>query len=277
MEWGNAPGAPPSAPSPMPHRISELFRRPKPVVAVLHVGPTPGVPGTRDVRCAVDRAVAETRLLVELGVDGLLVENAHDVPSISEDEAGPELAAYLTRVTTAVKRHAGRLPVGVRAVGGANRTALAAALAASADFVRAEGWAENPARAGALLRYRAQIGAEGLPILADLRPESAEEAAVLAARAVTHRADGVTVLGPAYGETPRSGALDAVLATTDLPVFAGGGLHADNLLDFADLADGFLVGSALKEGNRWQAPVCEQRVRALIGTVEYARGQEVRQ
>ena len=63
---------------------------------------------------------------------------------------------------------------------------------------------------------------------------------------------------------------------TSLPVLAGGGLNSDNLHDFVALADGFLVGSGLKEGADWRAPVCEKRVRALIGAVEYARGQEVR-
>ena len=265
----------------MPLPLHDLFRRPKPIVAVLHVGPTPGVPSKHrlgcaaSVRCAVDRAVAETKLLVELGVDGFLVENAHDVPAVGAEEAGPELVAYMTRVCAAVKRHAGRLPVGVRIMGGADRVAIAVAHAIDGDFVRAERWAHDAEHAGRLLRYRARIGADTLPILADLRAEDEDEAVALAHRAAEHRADGLVVLGPALGQPPAPEPLHAILGASELPVFAGGGLDSDNLLDFADAADGFLVGSALKENAQWRAPVCERRVRALIGAVEYARGQEV--
>ena len=46
------------------------------------------------------------------------------------------------------------------------------------------------------------------------------------------------------------------------------------LPEYAAFADAFIVGSALKENSDWRAPVCERRVRALIGAVEYARGCE---
>ena len=256
--------------------LSHLFERPKPIIGVLHVGPSPGVPGARAVHCAVDRTVAEARLLIEHGVDGLLVENMHDMPAVEEAEAGPEVAAFLTRAAVAVKRHAGRrMPVGVRAMGGANRTALAVAVAASCDFVRVDGWAEDPGAAGALLRYRHALGAGDLPILADLRPGHADDCPALVASATENQADGFAVLGPGRGEPPAPDCLESVIRATDLPVLAGGGLDSTNLLDFVDLADGFLVGSGLKEGANWWAPVCEQRVRALVGAVEYARGQEV--
>ena len=91
-------------PVPMPVPFDHLFTHAKPIVAVLHVGPSPGVVGSVDVDCAVRRAVAEARLLAELGVDGLLLENAHDVPGVAERHMGPEIAAFLTRVAAAVQR-----------------------------------------------------------------------------------------------------------------------------------------------------------------------------
>lgn len=254
--------------------LSHLFQRPKPIIGVLHVGPSPGVPGARAVHCSVDRTVAEARLLIEHGVDGLLVENMHDMPV--EDDPGPEVTAFLTRVASAVKRYAGRkMPIGVRAMGGANRVALAVAVGASCDFIRVDDWAEDTAEAGRLLRLRHALGADRLPILADLRPTDAAHCAVLVSRATENRADGFTVLGPGRSAPPDPECLDVVLNATDLPVLVGGGLDSTNLLDFVEHADGFLVGSGLKEGADWRAPVCEERVRALVGAVEYARGQEV--
>ena len=259
----------------MPVSLCDLFPRPKPVVAVLHVGPSPGVPGSRDVGAAVDRAVAEARLLVDLGVDGLLVENAHDAPGVPEDEVGPEVVAFMTRVAAAVRRHAGRLPVGVRVLH-ADRAALAVAHAAGCHFVRVDGWSGGSAAAGRFHRYRAAIGA-GVHVLADLRPAGPGDVAALVEGVEAGRPDALLVLGPAVGRPPRPGVVEAARDATGLPLFCGGGLDAETLPDVLDLADGFLVGSGLKEGGRWRAPVSEPRVRALVGAAEYARGQEVSQ
>ncbi len=256
--------------------IRSLFSRPKPVVAVIHAGPSPGVPGCMDVRAAVDRAVAEARLLADLGVDALLVENAHDAPALRDDETGPEVVAYMTRIAEAVRRNANRLPVGVRVLN-ADRAALAVAYAADCQFIRVDGWATDPAAAGRFHRYRQALGSRYLPVLADVRPRDADEAGALVAATEAARPDALIVLGPSVGQSPQPGVVDAACRATDLPLFCGGGLDAHNLPDFIDEADGFFIGSGLKEAGRWQAPVCEPRVRALIGALEYARGQEVRQ
>lgn len=261
----------------MPTRVHRLFARPKPVIGVIHTGPSPGVPGATDVRCLVDRASAEAQMLVEAGVDGLLVENAHDVPAMPEDEIGPEVVAFMTRVCAAVKRHAGRLPVGVRVFEGANRVALAVACGASCDFVRVQGWAGDPADAARFHRYQRALGAERVPVLADLRPTDADDARRLVEATEAARPDGLVVLGPRVGQPLDPDVMEAACRATNLPTFCGGGLDATNLPDYLDAADGFLVGSGLKEAGRWQAPICEKRVRAIVGAVEYARGQEVRQ
>lgn len=254
-----------------------LFEREKPVIAVIHVGPTPGAPGAIDVRCAVDRAAAEARVLVELGVDGLLVENAHDRPGIHESEMGPEVAAFLTRVTVAVKRQAGRLPVGVRVVEGANRTALAVAQAAGCDFVQAQHLVSEATASGQLRRYRTSIGADQVHVLADIRPASPDEAEAFIHTTSEAGVDGVVLLGRHFGQTPDLDVVSAALAVSPGPLYVGGGLCAESLPQFIHQADGFVVGSALKESRRWRAPICERSVRALIGELEYARGQEVRQ
>ena len=260
----------------MSSSVLDLFPRPKPVVAVIHAGASPGVPGSRGVRAAVDRAVAEARLLVDLGVDGLLVENAHDVPALSEAETGPEVVAYMTSIAVAVRRHANRLPVGVRLLN-ADRAALAVAQAAGCHFIRVDGWTDDPVAAGRFHRYRESLGATPIPVLADVRPTDADEVEALVASTEAARPDALAILGPAVGQSPLPGVVEAACRASALPLFCGGGLDAENLHDYVHDADGFLIGSGLKEEGRWQAPVCESRVRALIGAVEYVRGQEVRQ
>ena len=260
----------------MSDRFTRLFPRPKPVVAVLHTGPTPGVTPMGSARCAADRAAAEARLLVELGVDGFLIENAHDTPALQEEDMGPEVAAYMTRVALAVKRQAGRLPVGVRVMHGASQTSLAVAQAASCEFVRVDGWEADAAAAARFHRYRHSMDADGIPVLAGLRPDAAGDLERLLPALQDARPDAIAILGPRYGSTPD---VDTVVHACELaavPLFVGGGLGADNFDEFVDHADGFLVGSGLKEGQTWRAPVSEPQVRSLVGAVEYARGQEVR-
>ena len=261
----------------MPQPFARLFARPKPVVAVIHAAPSPGVPGAAGVRASVDRAVAEARMFIALGVDGLLVENAHDAPFVAEVETGHEVVAYLTRVASAVKRHAGRVPVGVRVVEGSGHVALAVAHGAGCDFVRAAGWAEDGAAAGRVVRYAHAIGAEGLPIFAEIRPADAAAVGRLVAAAEAGRPAALVVLGPSVRQPPADGAVEAAARAATLPVFCGGALDAGNLGCVLAAADGFFVGGGTKEGGRWQAPVDEARVHALVGAVEYARGQEVRQ
>jgi predicted TIM-barrel enzyme len=254
----------------MPDPALDLFPRAKPVVAVLDVGPMPGGAGAVSVWSAEERAVAEARVLLDLGVDGVLVEGE---PSGPDDlDACPETVAFMTRIAVAVRRNVNRLPVGV-CVPGAGRAALAVAHAAGCHFVRV---CERGGGGGAepVPDYRARIGAGRLPLFADLCPHDADDAAALAGGLAW--ADAAVVLGPEPGRSPTLDVAAAVRAATDLPLFCGG-LGPESLPDLLDRADGFVVGSGIKEQCRRRAPVCEPRVRSVVGALEYARGQEVRQ
>lgn len=260
----------------MPQRFYSLFTRPKPVIAVLHTGPTPGSALCSSARCAADRAAAETRLLVELGVDGFLIENMHDAPALREEDMGPEVAAYMTRVALAVKRYADRLPVGIRVMQGASRTSLAVALAAGCDFICVDGWENDDGAPARFHRYRHSLDADAIPVLAAIRPTTPDDVEPLLARVEDARPEAIAVLGPQYGHSPEMESIELASRHTGRPLIVGGGLDASNLHDFVDHVDGFLVGSGLKEGGVWSAPVSEPGVRSLVGAVEYARGQEVR-
>jgi uncharacterized protein len=266
--------------------MSRIFRRPKPVLAMVHTGPSPGAPGYRSVECTVERAVAEAKLFAELGVDGLVLENMHDFPCVHERHQGPEVAAFMTRVAVCVKRQVGQLPVGLQVLFQANRTALAVALAAQCDFIRAEGWTYAhvsdkgiaEACAGEVLRYRHAIGADQIPVFADLKKKHAAHAWTadvpieeMARMMDLHRADGVVVTGPSTGLEPDYEDLQSVRLATGLPLLIGSGVSPENIERFAPLADGFIVGSAFKEGGHWDAPVCERRVRAVMDAVRAVR------
>src|SRR5690348_302461 len=109
------------------------------LVGVVHVGALPGTPRAADpIGRVIEGAVADARVYHEAGFDALIVENMHDRPYM-KGSVGPEIVAAMTAVGVAV-RAAAPLPLGVQLLAGANREALAVALACGASFVRVEGF-----------------------------------------------------------------------------------------------------------------------------------------
>lgn len=264
----------------------DLFPMERPVIGVIHTGPSPGVPGFFLVDSAVDRAFAEAEAYVEGGVDGIIIENMHDFPCVHEREMGPEVAAFMTRVARAVKRRASRLPVGIQILFQGNRTALAVALAAGCDFIRAEGWTYAhisdkgiaEACAGESIRYRHKIGADHIPIFTDIQKKHASHALTsdldigdIAYGMTLHRSDALIVTGSHTGTAPDVDDLIAVRHASELPILIGSGLTAENLEEFAPFADGFIIGSAMKENGQWDAPVCDTCVGTMVEAARKVR------
>ena len=150
---------------------------------MVHVGALPGTPrASQSVDELVRQAVQEVWVLAEGGCDVILVENMHDLPYL-QGEVGPEIVASMTAVCRAINE-ATDLPCGVQVLAGANQGALAVALAAGMDFIRAEGFVFSHvadegwlnACAGPLLRYRKLIGAEHIAVWADVKKKHAAHA-----------------------------------------------------------------------------------------------------
>ena len=164
-------------------RMTSLFTRSKPVVGVIHVGALPGTPrSSQTVAELVASAREEAKIYRECGVDGVIIENMHDVPYL-RGEVGPEIVAAMTAIATEVKNEC-RLPVGIQILAGANIEAMAVAHAAGLDFIRAEGYAYAhvadegliQASAAKLLRYRRMIGAERVQVWTDVKKKHSAHA-----------------------------------------------------------------------------------------------------
>jgi uncharacterized protein len=255
------------------------------VIGMIHVLPLPGTPRwAGDFEAVVARAAEEACVLREAGVDALMLENMHDVPYL-KGEVGAEITAAMAVLGRTVKL-AG-LPTGVQILAGANRQALAVALAARLDFVRVEGFVFGhladegyiDACAGELLRYRRAIGAEHVSILADIKKKHASHAvtadvdiAEMARAAAFFGADGVIVTGSSTGVPADPDELARVKAATPGPVLVGSGVTIDNLERYLPHCDGVIVGSHLKADGRWENPVFAPRVEAFMARVRELRG-----
>jgi hypothetical protein len=255
-----------------------LFPAPKPVIGMIHVGALPGTPANRlPPARIVAAAVREAKIYRAAGLDGVAVENMHDVPYL-RGGVGPEIVACLTVVAQAVKAEFGGV-TGIQILAAANREALAVAQAAGLDWVRVEGFAFAhvadegfiESSAAELLRYRKQIGADQIEVWADIKKKHAAHALTAdvslgetAAAAEFMRAEALIVTGIATGRPPSRAEVAEAKAHSSLPIILGSGVDATNLHQFLEVADGFIVGSAFKQNGRWDRPVDAGRVRAFM-------------
>lgn len=259
----------------------ELFGRDKPFIGMIHLPPLPGSPGDsgRLLSGIIDDALRDLATLEAGGADGTIVENIGDAPFTKQ--AGPETIAAMTVIAQEIMRRATR-PVGVNVLRNDGLAALSIAAATGAAFVRVnvfcgvaftdQGMIEGQARA--LLDLRRRLGSEA-KILADVHVKHAahlttiEEAALDAARNLP---DGLIVTGIGTGKRTPPENLHAVKQLTCLPVFVGSGVRIDNLAVYHE-ADGFIVGTALKEAGKVEEPIDAERVKALAEAIETLRDE----
>ena len=265
--------------------MTSLFLQLKPVIGVIHVGALPGTPNnTQTVSDLVTSARREAKLYLDSGVDGLAIENMHDVPYL-RSEVGPEIVAAMTAIGREVKGDT-NLPVGIQILAGANIEAMAVAHAAGLDFIRAEGYAYAhvadegliEASAAKLLRYRRMIGATRIQVWADVKKKHSAHAitADVSLGTTAHTvefmgADCVIVTGNVTGEPPSTDDVKEAKAHCHIPVILGSGISADNITEFYREADGFIVGSAFKVDGHWSNTIDPSRVEKFMAIVTKLR------
>jgi len=266
-------------------RFTQLFGDIKPIIAMVHVGATPGAPlhdEAKGVEGIIDDARADLRALQAAGFDAVMFGNEHDRPyELQVDVAATATMAYVI----------GRLKDEISVPYGVNvlwdpRSTMALAAATGASFVReiftgtyASDMGPWSPDAGAALRYGRRIGAGDVVTLYNV---SAEFADSLDRRSLPDRArsavvssvpDAVLVSGWITGEPAAMGDLEAVKAVLPTtPVLANTGVKHDTVADVLAVADGVIVGSALKiDGDTW-LPVDPDRAVDFMDRVRATRG-----
>jgi membrane complex biogenesis BtpA family protein len=272
---------------PKRNALDDLFATPKPVIGVVHLKPLPGAPRydggpVRDIYAA---AVADARVLAAGGLDGIIVENASDMPFCRPEDIGPETVAALTAACIAV-RGAVDTPIGITCVANGVIPALAVAKAVGATWVRANQWVNAyVANEGILngpaaqaLRFRSAIKAENIRIFADVHVKFGAHA-ITADRTVSEQAtdaewfdaDVLIATGSRTGSPTRVDEVEQVRHGTNLPVLVGSGLAADQVAELFAVADGAIVGQWLKKGGLWWEPVDPRRVEQMMNAVRRTR------
>jgi membrane complex biogenesis BtpA family protein len=267
-------------------RFQQLFGVAKPVIAMAHVPALPGTPRYR-AGTSVDELVSRVRTdldhLLRAGVDAVMFCNEDDRPYSLH--AGPEIAASMAALIGQLKPI--DRPFGVDILWDP-MSAMALAKATGASFLRevVTGvyesdmgiWAPD---AAALYRYRRQIDAEDVLVLANITPEFASP---LGSRSIAQRArsavtsslvDAILIAGLMAGAEPDLSAIaeakDAI--GNDVPVLMNTGARQDNIGQFLEVADGVIVGSSLKVDGRTWNPVDPARVARFMDRVLEARSR----
>jgi len=246
------------------------------LVGVLHLRPLPGSPRwAGSMEEVIRAAVADARAYAEGGVDALCIENFGDIP-FSRGPVGPETVAAMAVVAAAVCE-AVALPIGFNVLRNDARAALALCAACGGSFVRInvhvgamltdQGLIEGDAHG--TLRYRRSV-APDTAIWADVLVKHAVPlgnwSLEIAAWDTWKRglADALILSGPATSQPADPEELRRLRAACPgARILVGSGITPQNLGQYAE-ADGYLVGSSLKEDGQVERPVDPQRVRALV-------------
>lgn len=257
-----------------------MFGKPKAIIAMAHFQPMPGQPLSDErggVAALVDAVRRDVEILAESGVDAIMFCNEGDRPY--RTQVGPEVPAVMAAAITEIKRDLELdLPFGVDILWDP-LAAIALGRAVGASFVREvfSGayagdfgvWNTDPASA---LEYRRRIGGESLKLFFNV---TAEFAAPLAPREIgltarsavfSSLADAVCVSGVVTGTgvdlADLAAAKEAVAGAA--PVIANTGVAPETVAKILTVADGCIVGTALKrDGDTWNE-VDAERVARLV-------------
>lgn len=253
------------------------------LVGMLHLPALPGAPrSTWPMARIEERLVAEAKLLAAAGFDAAVIENFGDVP-FERDAVEPVTVASMTRLACAVRREAPGLVLGVNVLRNDASAALAVALAAEASFIRVnvhvgatatdQGIIEGAA--AATTRLRARLDAK-LAIWADVHVKHGRNLSHGSIEAEAEDAverglaDALIVSGTGTGKTTslddvrRVKALGLERDSRPVRVYVGSGVATDTVRDVLAVADGVIVGSALKEAGRASNAIDPRRLEDFV-------------
>ena len=254
------------------------------MIAMVHLGASPGAPlfdSEAGIEGIVESARKDLMALQAAGFDAVMFGNENDRPyALVADAASSATMAYVVgRLRTELAT-----PFGVNVLWDPIAT-LAVAAATGAAFVReiftgayASDMGIWSPDAGAALRYRKRLDRGELALLFNV---SAEFAHSLDRRSVADRArsavfssipDAILVSGAITGEAARTEDLEETKrALPGTPVLANTGVKHATVQDVLAVADGCVVGSALKiDGDTWN-PVDPDRASEFMRLARAAR------
>lgn len=250
------------------------------LLGMVHLPALPGSPNyAGDFRATIQGAQREAKMLEECGFDGILCENLGDSPYFPQAVPNETVAA-MAIIADRIKSHTS-LPVGVNVLRNDACAAMAIAAAAQLALIRVnvltgamiadQGLLQGQAHD--LLRLRRSLQAENVAIFADLR---VKHAAPLVDRDLAQEIEeyferalcsAIIVSGTGSGKPVDLEFLQKVRGIVpDQPIVIGSGLGLENAAALLPLANGAIVGTAIKTEGKIHNTIDRKRAEAFVKT-----------
>jgi len=262
----------------------DVFSAETPIIGMVHLPPLPGSPGFEGDRDDIRRRLhRDVSALDSGGIDGIMLENFGDAP-FYPDRVPRHVVADIAALAATLREQVS-VPFGVNVLRNDVQSALGVAAATGGAFVRVnvhtgarltdQGLIEGTPHE--TVRLRDRLDAD-VAILADIDVKHSAPLAERSPEAVVGElverggADAVVVSGAGTGKAVDTAALERVVESRDslgldAPVLIGSGVTPETAPGLLSLADGAIVGTALKRGDETTNPVDEAAVERLIESV----------
>jgi uncharacterized protein len=275
--------------------LKDLFGTEKPIIGMAHFKPLPGDPRFRTLAEPVEATLQASAELVEAtpdlsnfvlqagqalrrdiealqegGVDGIMLSNEGSIPWMTNP---PTITAASMAAQIGIARSAIRIPFGVHVIWSPKAT-LDLAAAVDADYgwevftgVYASDFGLWNTNMGETARHRRRVGASNVRLFFEVVPEAA---VYLGGRSIIDQVrstifnalpDALCVAGLKPGEPADLEVVSQIKTiNSEVPVLVSTGVKESSVAEQLAVADGAIVGSALKkDGNLWNHVDVEAR------------------
>jgi hypothetical protein len=250
----------------------------KSMIGMIHVPALPGTPFNRfSPKEIINKCLEEATIYKSANIDSIMIENMHDAPYLKRS-VGPEITSMMSIIGYELRKVFPDKPIGIQILAGANKDAISAALSADLDYIRGEGFIFGhvadegifESDAGELLRYRKNIGADRIKVYTDIKKKHGANQitkdvsiADMSKNANFFGSDGIIITGTTTGGEAELNDLKQA-KEGKLPVLLGSGITNDNLENYFDYSNGFIVGSYFKKDGLWSNELDFKKVESLV-------------
>jgi membrane complex biogenesis BtpA family protein len=241
--------------------LKKIFRKEKNIlIGMIHLPPLLSIDGFSGMDKLIKKALADLENLEKAGFDAVLVENDDDKPHT--EFANEAQIASLTVVAQEVCKNA-KIPVGVQMMLNDWKSSFSIAKAVGAQFTRLDvfvdhvtcEWCEINPSPKEIIKFKNKIYPE-LFLLTDIQvkyKKMVKERPLgrSAQLAVDNHSDGLVITGEATGvETPLARIKEVRKTLPKFPIFVGAGINENNIIEQLSVANGAIVGSSIKKGDK---------------------------
>lgn len=240
--------------------FTDIFPRKKPIIGVVRLLPLLGYKSFPGIAKIIEVGLSDIQKLEKAGFDGALIDN-HTHPHVVK--ATNEMTASFTAVMIELVKKS-KIPLGVQFLIDDPEASLAIAKMSGASFIRTDFFVDKVKteygimfpKAKAIIDYKKMIFAKDILILADVQVKHAEmleKKSIFKSvkQAFLASADAVIVTGSWTGVAPELNKLyKAKKAAGEKPVLMGSGFTVENSKELLKIADGALVGTAIRNESR---------------------------